>query len=255
MHLRSQVLGVPVSVLTLEEAVAIIGDWIARRELGYVCALSVHGLMESQSAPALRNIFRSAAMVAPDGMPVVWLQRYYGYRGADRVCGPDLMPALFRASEERGHRHFLYGSSETTLSLLRERLGSDYPGAKVVGHFSPPFGPLTAEEERQVDDLINAADPDIVWVGLSTPKQELWMAAHRRALKAPVLIGVGAAFDMVAGTVRRAPRVMRRTGCEWMFRLAQEPRRLSKRYLEINSWFAMMLIGGKLRPPKHKAHA
>ena len=255
MHLQSQVLGVPVSVLTLQEAVAIIGNWIARREPGYVCALSVHGLMEIQSAPELRDIFRSAAMVAPDGMPLVWLLRYYGYRQADRVCGPDLMPALFRDSEKRGHRHFLYGSSETTLALLRQRLSSDYPGAKVVGHFSPPFRPLTAEEDREVDDLINAADPDIVWVGLSTPKQERWMAAHRAALKAPVLIGVGAAFDMMAGTVRRAPRFIRRTGCEWMFRLAQEPRRLCRRYLEVNSRFAMMLIGGKLRPPKHKARA
>jgi len=253
VHPRPQVLGVPVSVLTLDKAVATIDRWIADGERTYVCTLAVHGVVESQSEPDMRNIYRTAAMVAPDGMPVVWLLRRLGYRAADRVCGPDLMPALLRLSQERGYRHFLYGSSEKTLSLLQENVGRDFPGARIVGCYSPPYRALTDDEEREVDQLVNAADPDIVWVGLGAPKQDRWMAAHRATLKAPVLIGVGAAFDMLAGTVTRAPRFLQRTGCEWMFRLAQEPRRLSRRYLRINSKFAMMLIGEKLHLTKRHA--
>jgi N-acetylglucosaminyldiphosphoundecaprenol N-acetyl-beta-D-mannosaminyltransferase len=188
-------------------------------------------------------------------MPLVWLLRRSGYPAADRVCGPDLMPAVLRNSQKSGHRHFLYGSSEATLSLLQEELSHKFPGARIVGCYSPPYRTLTRKEEREVDRLVNTADPDIVWVGLGAPKQDRWMAAHRGALKAPVLIGVGAAFDMLAGTVTRAPRFLQRTGCEWMFRLAQEPRRLSRRYLESNSKFAMMLIGEKLRLTKHHADA
>jgi N-acetylglucosaminyldiphosphoundecaprenol N-acetyl-beta-D-mannosaminyltransferase len=160
------------------------------------------------------------------------------------------MPALFRHSQRRGHRHFLYGSTDATLSLLQEKLGRIFPGAKIVGSYSPPYRALTREEELEVDRVVNAADPDIVWVGLGAPKQDRWMAAHRGSLKAPVLIGVGAAFDMLAGKITRAPRFLQRTGCEWMFRLAQEPRRLTRRYLEINSKFAMMLIREKLQLAK-----
>ncbi len=255
MHPRLQVLGVPVSVLAFDEALATIDGWIASGERNYVCTLDVHALMESQSAPDVRNIYRSAAMVAPDGMPLVWLLRRSGYRTADRICGPDLMPAVFRHSQGRGYRHFLYGSSDATLSLMEEKLGLKFPGAKIAGSYSPPYRALTCEEEREVDRLVNAADPDIVWVGLGAPKQDRWMAAHRGALKAPVLIGVGAAFDMLAGTVTRAPRFLQRTGCEWMFRLAQEPRRLTRRYLESNTKFAMMVIGEKLRLTRRHADA
>jgi N-acetylglucosaminyldiphosphoundecaprenol N-acetyl-beta-D-mannosaminyltransferase len=211
--------------------------------------------MESQSAPDVLNIYRSAAMVTPDGMPLVWLLHRSGYRAAERICGPDLMPAIFRHSQLRGYRHFLYGSSETTLSLLQEKLSRNFPGARIVGRYSPPYRALTRQEEREVDRAVNAADPDIVWVGLGAPKQDRWMAAHRRALNAPVLIGVGAAFDLLAGRVTRAPRFLQRTGCEWMFRIAQEPRRLSRRYLESNSKFALMLIGEKLGLTKHQADA
>jgi len=255
VHPRLQVLGVPVSVLAFDEALATIDGWIASGERNYVCTLDVHALMESQSAPDVRNIYRSAAMVAPDGMPLVWLLRRSGYRTADRICGPDLMPAVFRHSQGRGYRHFLYGSSDATLSLMEEKLGLKFPGAKIAGSYSPPYRALTCEEEREVDRLVNAADPDIVWVGLGAPKQDRWMAAHRGALKAPVLIGVGAAFDMLAGTVTRAPRFLQRTGCEWMFRLAQEPRRLTRRYLESNTKFAMMVIGEKLRLTRRHADA
>jgi N-acetylglucosaminyldiphosphoundecaprenol N-acetyl-beta-D-mannosaminyltransferase len=202
--------------------------------------------MESQSKPDVRDIYRSAAMVTPDGMPLVWLLRRKGYHAANRVCGPDMMPALFHHSQDRGYRHFLYGSSEATLSLLQQSLNRSYPRAEIVGRFSPPFRALTGEEENEVNRIVNAAGPDIVWVGLGAPKQDRWMASHRPALKAPVLIGVGAAFDMLAGRVRRPPRFLQQSGCEWMFRIAQEPRRLTKRYLESNSRFAAMVIGEEL---------
>lgn len=247
MHPRHEVLGVPMSALTMNEAVAIIEECIRGGERKYICTIDVHALVESHSESDVRDIYRSAAIAAPDGMPLVWLLHHGGYQAADRICGPDLMPAVFRESECRGYRHFLYGSSDATLSLLRQNLLQDFPGAKIVGHHSPPFRPLTGKEDRDVDRLLNAADPDIVWVGLGAPKQDRWMAAHRQALKAPMLIGVGAAFDMIAGKVKRAPRFLRHTGCEWVFRLAQEPRRLSSRYLKSNLRFAMILAGR--RPP------
>lgn len=255
MHPRPRVLGVPVSALTMSEAITTIGDWIAKGERHYVCTLDVHALMESQSAPDVLDIYRSAAMVTPDGMPLVWLLRRSGHSAADRICGPDLMPALFFQSQQHGYRHFLYGSSEATLALLQEELSRSFPAAKIVGRYSPPFRALTRAEEEDVDQLLNAADPDIVWVGLGAPKQDRWMAAHRAALKAPVLIGVGAAFDMIAGTVKRAPRFLRRTGCEWMFRVAQEPGRLTKRYLHSNSRFVISLIGERLHFGRHEADA
>jgi N-acetylglucosaminyldiphosphoundecaprenol N-acetyl-beta-D-mannosaminyltransferase len=160
------------------------------------------------------------------------------------------MPAVFRQSQQRGHRHFLYGSSEETLLSLEQQLNMNFPGAKIVGHYSPPFRSLSPEEEHEVDRILNAADPDIIWVGLGAPKQDRWMAAHRRTLNAPMLIGVGGAFDMIAGKVKRAPRLIQRTGCEWIFRLAQEPRRLSKRYLRSNLRFALMLAGQNRRPSR-----
>lgn len=243
MHLRAEVLGVSVSALTMDEALATIDEWILSGERKYVCTIDVHALVESHSASDVQDIYRSAAIAAPDGMPLVWLLHRSGYDAADRICGPDLMPALFHRSEQRGYRHFLYGSSDATLSLLQQKLTRDFPEAKIVGHHSPPFRPLTSEEELDVDRLVNAANPDIVWVGLGAPKQDRWMAAHRHALNAPVLIGVGGAFEMMAGRVRRAPNLIRRSGCEWMFRMAQEPRRLSTRYLKSNLRFAMLLAG------------
>jgi N-acetylglucosaminyldiphosphoundecaprenol N-acetyl-beta-D-mannosaminyltransferase len=248
MHLRADVLGVPISVLTMEEAIAAIDDTIFTNDQKYVCTIDVHALVESRRQPDVRDIYQAAGIAAPDGMPLVWLLRHSGHHAADRICGPDLMPAVFRKSQQRGYRHFLYGASEETLLSLKQQLDVNFPGVKIVGHYSPPFRPLSREEELEVDRMLNAADPDIVWVGLGAPKQDRWMAAHRPMLNAPMLIGVGAAFDMIAGKIKRAPRLIRRTGCEWMFRLAQEPRRLTARYLRSNLWFALMLAGQARRP-------
>jgi N-acetylglucosaminyldiphosphoundecaprenol N-acetyl-beta-D-mannosaminyltransferase len=243
---------IPVVAASMPEVLDTIGDWIACRGRHYICTLDVHALVESTKSPDVRRIYQNAAMVTPDGMPLVWFLHRKGYSQANRICGPDLMPALFDLSQTRGYKHFLYGSSERTIRLMRQSIEVRWPGARVVGSFSPPFRPLTPTEIDTVNALINAAEPDIVWVGLGAPKQDRWMAAHRPSLAAPALIGVGAAFDMLAGVVRRAPSFVQRSGCEWMFRLTQEPQRLWKRYLSANSQFALLVLAQELHLQKHR---
>jgi N-acetylglucosaminyldiphosphoundecaprenol N-acetyl-beta-D-mannosaminyltransferase len=246
-HRRVPVLGVPINALTMSEFLTTVDGWIAGGERHYVCTLDVHALMHSHEASDVRQIYRSASMVTPDGMPLVWLLRQAGYRNAERLCGPDLMPTLFEHSQRSGHRHFLYGSSEGTLSLLKEQISARFPNAILAGSYSPPYRELTVVEENDMVRHLNAANPDIVWVGLGAPKQDRWMAAYRRRLDAPVLIGVGAAFDFMAGTVRRAPRFLQHSGFEWTYRVLQEPRRLWKRYVVANSRFAMLLLAERWR--------
>jgi len=182
--------------------------------------------MECQRDPELRRIYNASGMTTPDGMPLVWLSRLHGYHHVDRVYGPDLMLALCERSVKRGYRHFFYGGAEGVPEHLAARLQSRFPGLIVAGTYSPPFRPLRPEEDEQIVQLINETSPDIVWVGLGSPKQERWMAEHIDRLTAPVLIGVGAAFDFHTGRKPQAPRWMQRSGLEWLFRLLTEPRRL-----------------------------
>jgi N-acetylglucosaminyldiphosphoundecaprenol N-acetyl-beta-D-mannosaminyltransferase len=237
-----------VAALSLDELLQIMDRWIADKERHYVCTLDVHALMESQNASDIRQIYGAASVVTPDGMPLVWLLRRAGHAAAGRTCGPDLMPAMFDHSQRTGTRHFLYGSTAKTLALLAANLHRKYPSAGIVGSHSPPFRDLLPGEDVEIADLINAADADIVWVGLGAPKQDRWMAAYRPRLCAPVLVGVGAAFDMLAGNVRRAPRFIQRSGFEWAFRVLLEPRRLWRRYAESNSRFALMLLQERFHP-------
>ena len=234
---RVNVLGVGVSALTMERALRVIDGWIARDEHHYVCVTGVHGVMESQRDAALRGIHNAAGLVTPDGMPLVWLSRLKGQPDVERVYGPDLMLELCGRSVARGYRHFLYGGADGVAERLADRLRARIPGLAIVGTATPPFRPLGALEEAEVQRRINDAAPHIVWVGLSTPKQERWMHAHIDRLDAPVLIGVGAAFDFLAGLKKQAPRWMQRSGFEWLFRLATEPRRLWRRYLVNNPRF------------------
>ena len=163
-------------------------------------------------------------MVTPDGMPMVWLLKMAGHRHAERVYGPDLMLAMFAAGIGQGVRHFLYGSTPATTARLKNKLLSLYPEAVIAGTHSPPIRPVGAAEDDAVCRMIDDSGADIIWVGLSTPKQEVWMARHRDRLRCPVFVGVGAAFDIHAGVVRQAPRAIQRSGFEWLFRLALEPR-------------------------------
>jgi len=236
-HERVDVLGVPVSAITMAQAVQIIGEWVATRTPNYVCVTGVHGVMESDRDEALRQIYASAGLVTPDGMPLVWLAHRAGYRHVERVYGPDLMLAVCAAFGLHKWRHFFYGGASGVPSLLVQRLRARFPDLQVGGMWSPPFRPLAPAEDDALVSRINASQSDIVWVGLSTPKQERWMAAHVGRLNAPVLIGVGAAFDFHAGLKRQAPRWMQRNGLEWSFRLMSEPRRLWKRYLTNNPKF------------------
>ena len=175
----------------------------------YITLTGVHGVMESVRDPVVRWAHARAGLVLPDGMPMVWLLRQGGHSAAGRVYGPDLMLALFERSQVAGHRHFLYGATPRTLELLRVSLNKRFPAAPIVGTHAPPFRPAGAPEDNQVLEAINSVGPDIVWVGLSTPKQELWMARHREQLSASLLIGVGQAFDIHAGLSPQAPKFCR----------------------------------------------
>ncbi len=237
---RVNVLGIGVSAVNMEQALAQLRAWIDQRVRAYVCVTGVHGVMESRRSPALQAIHNNAGLVVPDGMPLVWLLKLAGYDRADRVCGPELMPNFIKESTARGDRHFFYGGSEAAIAALQSRVRAMAPGVCIAGAISPPYRPLTEAEDEAIVAEINAAGPDIVWVGLSTPKQERWMAAHRSRLEAPALVGVGAAFDMEAGLIRRAPMFLRRTGFEWTYRLLKEPRRLWRRYLSSNPKFVVL---------------
>jgi N-acetylglucosaminyldiphosphoundecaprenol N-acetyl-beta-D-mannosaminyltransferase len=239
---RAFILGVGVSAITLDRAVSTIEQWIERRTQNYVCITSAHGIIESRRDPQLRQIHNEAGMATPDGMPLVFMARRLGFKPVSRVYGPDLMRRLTEVSARKGYRQFYYGGGPGLADQLAATLKARYPTLPVAGTMTPPFRPLTPEEDDAVVARINEAAPDIVWVGLSTPKQEFWMASHIGRLNGSVLVGVGAAFDFLAGTKSQAPVWMQRSGLEWTYRLAHEPRRLWKRYLWIVPLFSMLAL-------------
>jgi len=239
---RANILGVGVSAINMPMALSLIDRWVARREQRYVCITGVHGVMESQRDPALRAILCGSGLTTPDGMPLVWLSKLQGFRHVERVYGPDLMFVVCERSVAKGYRHFLYGADDSLLDALAARLRGRFPGLQIVGTYAPPFRPVTLEEDATIVETINDTKPDILWIGLGTPKQEQWMAGHLGRIAAPVMVGVGAAFDFNAGRKRQAPPWMQRNGLEWLFRLIQEPRRLSRRYLLNNPRFVIMVL-------------
>jgi N-acetylglucosaminyldiphosphoundecaprenol N-acetyl-beta-D-mannosaminyltransferase len=250
---RVDVLGVQVSAIDIERALDVLDRWIVEGEREYVCVTGVHGVMESRRDETLRQIHNRAGMVTPDGMPLVWWSRARGERQTRRVYGPDLMLACCERSITTGYRHFFYGGGTGVAELLARRLARRFPGLTVAGTYTPPFRRLTHQEDEDVVKQINDAAPDIVWVGLSTPKQEYWMAEHVGRIEAPALIGVGAAFDFHAGLKPQAPHWMQSSGLEWLFRLGTEPRRLWKRYLVNNPAFVWLALQEVMR--QHEAPA
>jgi N-acetylglucosaminyldiphosphoundecaprenol N-acetyl-beta-D-mannosaminyltransferase len=234
------ILGVPVSTINMADALRTIESWIASRTHQFVCVTGAHGVIECRSDPTLRDIHHQAGMVTPDGMPLVWFARLMGARQTTRVYGPDLMRALTALSAQKGYRQFYYGGTEGIAEKLGSKLCCQYPGLAVAGSICPPFRRLTEEEDARIIAEVNAAKPDIVWVGLSTPKQEYWMSEHLGRIDAPVMIGVGAAFDFLAGAKKQAPLWMQRNGLEWLFRLMTEPRRLWRRYSYIVPIFIIL---------------
>lgn len=239
---RVDVLGVGISAVNLVMARDEITRWIEEREPHYVCVTGVHGVMESQRDPELLAIHNASGLTTPDGMPMVWAGRRAGAEWVNRVYGPDLMLSVLERAAERGWKSFLYGGKEGVPELLTARLVERFPGLEIVGTYSPPFRPLTADEDEDIVAMINASDADLVWVGLSTPKQERWMAEHVGRLKASALVGVGAAFDFHAGLVPQAPLYMQRRGLEWLYRLTKEPRRLWRRYLLNNPAYVVRIL-------------
>jgi N-acetylglucosaminyldiphosphoundecaprenol N-acetyl-beta-D-mannosaminyltransferase len=235
------VLGVGVSAITLDSATAFIESWILRkpRRANYVCITGVHGIVESRHDRRLRDIHNEAGLVTPDGMPLVFMAHRLGFKTVSRVYGPDLMRRLTELSAARGYRQFYYGGAPGVAEQLATALKNRHPELRVAGTLTPPFRDLTPAEDAAIVDRINAAAADIVWVGLSTPKQEFWMASHADRLNAAVMIGVGAAFDFLAGTKSQAPAWMQQSGLEWFYRLACEPRRLWKRYSRIVPYFLL----------------
>jgi N-acetylglucosaminyldiphosphoundecaprenol N-acetyl-beta-D-mannosaminyltransferase len=236
------VLGVPVSVVDYERTTELMDRLVTTRKRGYVCVAPVHALMEAQDDREMLAALRGATLVVPDGMPVVWAANLLGESLTDRVYGPELMLRFSAVCAERGHRVWLYGGRDQgSLVQLALALRQCYPGIQIVGGYSPPFHALSPEEEASLAVQINAARPDVVWVGIGVPKQEKWMARMRDRLDVPVMCGVGAAFDFHAGRVSMAPRWMQRHGLEWVYRIAQDPRRLLARYLRTNPRFVIAL--------------
>jgi N-acetylglucosaminyldiphosphoundecaprenol N-acetyl-beta-D-mannosaminyltransferase len=239
-----RVLGLPIGPLQIPELIQCMQGWIADGS-GTHCITfaNVHVIMEARRDPGFRDILQHPdVLTVPDGTPLIWLGRARGVALKRRVYGPDLMHDFFAATVGKGYRHFFYGGAPGVAEQLAATLAAKFPGFELAGLYSPPYRPLSPVEDARVVETINAARPDIVWIGLGCPKQEKWMFEHRRRLRAPVLAAVGQAFDIHAGAVRQAPAWMREHGLEWLFRLAREPRRLWKRYLVYNSLFLWSVL-------------
>jgi N-acetylglucosaminyldiphosphoundecaprenol N-acetyl-beta-D-mannosaminyltransferase len=244
------VLGSRVDAIQIPGVIAQMQDWIARRDVcRYIAVTGMHGVTEARHDPQLRGALASANLVVPDGMPLVWLGRRHGFHLPRRVYGPELMLRFWQETPSARYRHFLYGGAPGVADALARKFACQFPIHEIAGTFSPPYRNLSPDEDREICSIINESNPDIVWVGLGTPKQERWMLDHQHQLSAPVLVGVGAAFDFHAGRMRSAPAWMGDHGLEWLFRLAQEPRRLWHRYLVRGSEFAALAILDLL---KHK---
>jgi N-acetylglucosaminyldiphosphoundecaprenol N-acetyl-beta-D-mannosaminyltransferase len=223
-------------------AEGVITDMIARRDKGYVCVAPVSMVMDCQNDPSYLEIVNKADLVTPDGVPVAWLGRLAGYKEVARTYGPDLMERLCDHGRAHQWKHFFYGATPDVCDRLERSLKGKFPGLIVVGKLSPPFTPKVELLSDEVAALINAAKPDIVWVGLGAPKQDFWNVINRSVLEAPVLIGIGAAFDFLSGVKPQAPRWMQAAGLEWFFRLCCEPGRLWRRYLIGNALFVWLLL-------------
>ena len=239
---RANVLGVGISAINMEEALLRSEQLLYQQRKGYICVTGVHGIMEARRDPALRDILNRAYLCTPDGMPTVWVGRLQGHRAMSRVYGPDFMLEMCRRSVQHSFRHFLYGGGPGVAERLQRGLERKAPGTRIVGTFTPPFRQLTANEEEQLIAAVGEAKADIVWVGLSTPKQELFMARMIDRLDTHLMVGVGAAFDIHAGLLADAPTWMKVCGLQWLHRLILEPRRLWRRYLTNNPLFLLSIV-------------
>ena len=234
------ILGTNINVTEMHRTLTYLTQHIEELRGEYICISNVHTTVMAYYDEFYRNVQNSAAMALPDGKPLSLVSRGRGYLEANRVPGPDLMPEVFEMSAAKGYRHYFYGGKEDTLKKLESNLLERYPDLNIVGMYSPPFRPLTEEEDIKIIEKINASRPDFIWVALGAPKQEKWMYEHKGKLYG-VMVGVGAAFDFLAGTVRRAPKWMQEMCLEWFFRILQEPGRLISRYVKTNADFLWLV--------------
>lgn len=251
-HQRVNILGVGVSAVCMKEAVRLTDAFLRNPTNSYICVTGVHGIIEAQSDSRLRTMLNASLLTTPDGMPTVWLGRLRGHRGMARVYGPDFMLEVCGMSVERGYRHFLYGGKPGVAEQLRAALLQRFPGLQIAGTFTPPFRPLNANEESDLKQQLLEAQAHILWCGLSTPKQERFMAQYSGVLPVPLMVGVGAAFDIHSGNLKDAPRWVKVSGLQWLHRWVQEPRRLAARYLRNNPRFlclAALQLSGLRRFP------
>lgn len=231
-----EIMGVNIAAVNMEWLLRFTRKNIRQLSGDYMCVSNVHTVITASEDQIYRNIQNSGIMAIPDGGPLSSVGRKRGYREMGRIPGPSYMEEIFKISGKMGYRHFFYGSTEETLAKLKQGLERDYPGIKVAGMYSPPFRPMTKEENARIIEKINDAKVDFVWVGLGAPKQERWMADHQGKVKG-FMVGVGAGFDYFAGNIKRAPEWMQRNNMEWFYRLMQEPGRLFGRYWRTNTKF------------------
>ena len=238
----SNIIGVQISAINMAMALECINKWVQNDDRSYITVVPAHSLLECRKDPNVRKAFNQSNLTTPDGMPLVWILQRLGHKNVDRVYGPDLFEAVCQLSSINSFRVFLYGGKPNVVSVLAATLKSRYPDLLISGYFSPPFRELNEAEDRNIINLINKSSSNIVIVGLGSPKQELWMANHVGKINAQVMIGVGAAFDFVSGNKPQAPHWVQRSGFEWLFRLASEPKRLWPRYRQYPLFVWLVLL-------------
>ncbi|HEY4051204.1 MAG TPA: WecB/TagA/CpsF family glycosyltransferase [Acidobacteriaceae bacterium] len=249
---RANILGVGISPISMSDALRQSDMFLQRGARGYICVTGVHGIMEAQADDAFRDILNSSFLTTPDGMPTVWLGHWQGFKRMTRVYGPDFMLELCKISVERGYKHFLYGGKPGVADDLKQTLLTRFPGLQITGTYTPPFRPLTLEEEAELEGKLQEAQADILWCGLSTPKQERFMAQYIGSLPVKLMVGVGAAFDINSGNLKDAPGWMKAAGLQWFYRMLTEPRRLAGRYLKNNPaflWLTCLQLSGIRKYP------
>jgi N-acetylglucosaminyldiphosphoundecaprenol N-acetyl-beta-D-mannosaminyltransferase len=254
---RANILGVGVHAIDIEVATSILAKHVKEGRKGYVCLVGVHGVMEARRDHGLRTVFAEATLVAPDGMPTVWMGHMQGHSRMQRIFGPELMVEIFKREEFRNYVHFLCGGEPGVAEKLRGEMLERFPWVQIAGTYTPPFRQMTVEEENELAERVHGLHIDVIWVGLSTPKQEKFMARYLPILDTKLMIGVGAAFLYNTGMIKDSPVLIKRMGLQWLHRLLQEPGRLWKRYLRNNPLFILLAIQQafgwrhyKVAPPK-----
>ena len=242
-------LGVPVAATNMQSAIRQVSSWIERGDRGRMVTFStVHMLVEAVRDPGFFAVLERSDMNCPDGKPLAWCGRRKAGKMVEQVCGPEFLPAFCKATADRNLRHYFYGGADGVAAKAASALRQRNPGVQIAGVYSPPYRALTTTEKDQIVAAINASRPDVLWVCLGCPKQEVWIDEFRHRLNVPVLLAVGQAMDIQAGVKDRAPAIVRRLGLEWLYRLCQEPRRLWRRYLVYNSIFLYRLVVESFEP-------